>query len=64
MIIGDVLRRYWAESFRNFGIGLMVALVVLKISERISNETLVVVFLLGLFNVFVGAILIRGRRDE
>ena len=59
-----MLRKYIAESFRNFGIGLMVASVVLKISERISNETLVAVFLVGLFNVFIGAILIRRGKDE
>ncbi len=59
-----MLRKYIAESFRNFGIGLMVASVVLRISERISSETLVAVFLVGLFNVFIGAILIGGRKDE
>jgi len=59
-----VLRKYLSESFRNFGIGLMVASVVLKISERISNETLMLVFIMGLFNVLIGAILIRGYKNE
>jgi len=58
-----VLRKYIAESFRNFGIGLMVASVVLRISERVSDEVLVATFAVGLLNLFIGAIFIRGVKD-
>ncbi|MDQ7083069.1 MAG: hypothetical protein Q9N34_09130 [Aquificota bacterium] len=60
----EVLRRYIAESFRNSGgIGLMVASVVLRISERVSDEVLVATFVVGLLNLFIGAIFIRGVKD-
>jgi len=59
-----MLRKFVAESFRNFGIGLMVASIVLMLSEKISEKELLVVFLTGLANVLVGVILIKGVKDD
>jgi len=42
---------------RAFGVGLMVASFVLKISKEIGEKTLLALLLFGLFMVLSGAIL-------
>ncbi len=60
-----MLRRYWVEVLKNFGVGLMVASVVLLISEKVGVEASFVTFLAGLTNVLAGFILLRaGEKDE
>ncbi|WP_032496524.1 hypothetical protein [Hydrogenivirga sp. 128-5-R1-1] len=59
-----MLKKYWAETFRNFGVGLMVASVVLFISERIAPSTSVVTFLAGLTAILIGSILLRGGKND
>ena len=60
-----VLRKYWVEVLKNFGVGLMVASVVLLISERVGIEASFVTLLAGLTNVLAGFILLRaGEKDE
>ncbi len=60
------MEKYWSEVFKNFGIGLMVASVVLRISEKVSFEASLIAFLAGLTNVVIGFILLKveGSDDE
>ncbi len=51
-------RKFLAETIRNFGVGLMVGSFLLRIAERISDITLVLVLLAGLSNVLFALILI------
>lgn len=51
------LNKYFSETMRAFGVGLMVASFVLKISREIEERTLLALLLFGLFMVFSGAIL-------
>ena len=44
-------RKFLAETIRNFGVGLMVGAFLLRISEQISNLTLVIILAEGLINV-------------
>ena len=50
--------KFLSEAQRNFGVGLMVGAFILNISERIDEQTMWSVFLLGIVNVFMAAILL------
>ena len=51
-------RKFLAETIRNFGAGLIVGSFLLRVAERISDITLVLVLLTGLSNVLFALILI------
>ncbi|WP_461830203.1 hypothetical protein [Aquifex sp.] len=53
----EKLNKYFAETMRAFGVGLMVASFVLKLSKEIDEKTLLTLLLFGLFTVLSGAIL-------
>ena len=44
-------RKFLAETIRNFGVGLMVGAFLLRITEQISDLTLVIILVEGLINV-------------
>ena len=58
--------KYWADVFKSFGVGLMVASFVLKISKEVDESVLLALLMLGLLNVGFGAIffLVGGKGSE
>jgi hypothetical protein len=56
--------KFWAETLRNFGVGLMVSAFVLRISKDISYYVLLWLLIFGLVNVGIGAILYQLGGDE
>ena len=51
------LSKFFGETFRNLGVGVMVGSLILSISSSIPEETLSKLFFLGVAFVIVGAIL-------
>ena len=43
-------RKFLADTIRNFGVGLMVGAFLLRITEQISDATLVIILVEGLLN--------------
>jgi uncharacterized protein YjeT (DUF2065 family) len=56
--------KFWAETLRNFGVGLMVSAFVLRISKDISYQFLLRLLMFGLVNVGIGAILYHLGGEE
>jgi uncharacterized protein YjeT (DUF2065 family) len=56
--------KFWAETLRNFGVGLMVSAFVLRISKDISYQSLLWLLIFGLINVGIGAILYHLGGEE
>ncbi|WP_461829759.1 hypothetical protein [Aquifex sp.] len=51
-------KKFLAETIRNFGVGLMVGAFLLRITEQISDLTLILILLEGLSNVLFALTLI------
>lgn len=51
-------QRFLAETIRNFGVGLMVGSVLLRIAERVSDFTLLIILAAGLLNIGLALILL------
>ncbi len=56
--------KFWGETLRNFGVGLMVSAFVLRISKDIPYQTLLWLLIFGLVNVGIGAILYQLGGEE
>ena len=56
--------KYWSDVFKSFGVGLMVASFVLKISKDIDEKVLTLLLVLGLINVGIGAIFFLAGGNE
>ena len=52
-------RKFLAETIRNFGVGLMVGAFLLRITEKISDATLVIILTAGLLNVIFALTLLQ-----
>ena len=52
-------RKFLAETIRNFGVGLMVGAFLLRITEKISDATLVIILTAGLLNVIFALTLLE-----
>ncbi len=51
------LSRFFGETFRNLGVGVIVGAMILNISSGIPKDTLVYFALIGVVFVLLGAIL-------
>ncbi|WP_157560578.1 hypothetical protein [Hydrogenivirga sp. 128-5-R1-1] len=51
------LSKFFGETFRNLGVGVMVGSLILSISSSIPRNTLMYLFFLGVAFVVIGSIL-------